>query len=286
MASKTTLKVAMALGSALILTGCDDTNLPAFMKNGNKEAASSTRASKAGQAGERDVEAPEIFQVAEKGLWDGRPSLGGVWVAHPDATDPERVIIRNQSNNKSVVGALFRRERAVPGPRFQVSSDAASTLGMLAGAPVELSVTALRKEEIIETPDDAPDDTDETTGAIEQSTLDDPIAAAKTALDKAEATQSAKPRKTPAAQPAPAPKQTALSKPYIQIGIFSVEGNAQRTVDEMQKAGMAAILKPGSSNEKTFWRVLVGPANTKAEQSALREKVVGLGFTDAYAVTN
>ena len=41
---------------------------------------------------ERDVEAPGVFQVTEAGLWDGRPSLGGVWVAHPDVTEPERVI--------------------------------------------------------------------------------------------------------------------------------------------------------------------------------------------------
>ena len=46
---------------------------------------------------ERDVEAPEVFQVTEKALWDGRPSLGGVWVAHPDSDQPERVIIRNKT---------------------------------------------------------------------------------------------------------------------------------------------------------------------------------------------
>lgn len=91
-----------------------------------------------------DIEAPDIFQLTEPGLWDGRPSLGGVWVAHPDTDTPERVIIRNEDNGQSVTGALFRRERDIPGPRLQVSSDAAEALGMLAGAPAELSVTALR----------------------------------------------------------------------------------------------------------------------------------------------
>ncbi len=84
---------------------------------------------------------PEVFQVSDKGLWDGRPSLGGVWVAHPDVAEPERVIIRNAENDKFVIGALFKRERENPGPRFQVSSDAAAALGMLAGAPSELNVT-------------------------------------------------------------------------------------------------------------------------------------------------
>ncbi|WP_425300349.1 hypothetical protein [Pukyongiella litopenaei] len=91
-----------------------------------------------------DVAAPEVFQATEAGLWDGRPSLGGIWVAHPDVTDPEKVLIRNAANGRSVTGALFRRERAMPGPRIQVSSEAAAELGMLAGAPVELGVTALR----------------------------------------------------------------------------------------------------------------------------------------------
>jgi rare lipoprotein A len=81
------------------------------------------------------------------GLWDGRPSLGGVWVAHPDATDPERVMIRNTETGSFVIGALFRRERENPGPRFQISSDAAAALDILAGAPTELQVIALRREE-------------------------------------------------------------------------------------------------------------------------------------------
>jgi hypothetical protein len=89
-----------------------------------------------------------VFDVTDAGLWDGRPSLGGVWVAHPDATDPERVMIRNTETGSFVIGALFRRERENPGPRFQISSDAAAALDILAGAPTELQVIALRREEV------------------------------------------------------------------------------------------------------------------------------------------
>ncbi|WP_342768115.1 SPOR domain-containing protein [Jannaschia seohaensis] len=96
---------------------------------------------------ERDVEAPEVFQTTDLALWDGRPSLGGVWVASPDVREPERVIIRNQETGEFVVGALFKRERLGPGPRLQLSSDAAAALGALAGAPVMLEVVALRREE-------------------------------------------------------------------------------------------------------------------------------------------
>ena len=76
-----------------------------------------------------------------------RPSLGGVWVAHADATDPERVIIRNTETGRFVIGALFRRERENPGPPVQISSDAAAALDILAGAPTTVQVIALRREE-------------------------------------------------------------------------------------------------------------------------------------------
>jgi len=50
-------------------------------------------------------------------LPDARPSFGGVWVAYPGNTQPERVNIRNVGNGKSVVGALFKREADNPGPK-------------------------------------------------------------------------------------------------------------------------------------------------------------------------
>lgn len=112
--------------------------------------AAGTAAAPPGQsrsAGSREVEAPEVFQTTDSALWDGRPSLGGIWVASPAAVDPERVVMFNPATGKSVTGALFRRERDNPGPTLQVSSDAADALGMLAGQPTELRVTALKKVE-------------------------------------------------------------------------------------------------------------------------------------------
>jgi hypothetical protein len=113
---------------------------------GGTEAAAGSAAS-APRGAAREVEAPEVFQTTDSALWDGRPSLGGIWVASPDAVDPERVVMFNPATGKSVTGALFRRERDNPGPALQVSSDAAEALGMLAGQPTELQVTALRREE-------------------------------------------------------------------------------------------------------------------------------------------
>jgi len=95
----------------------------------------------------REVEAPEAFQTTDSASWDGRPTLGGIWVASPDRVDPERVVMFNAATGKTVTGALFRRERGNPRPTLQVSSDAADVLQMLAGQPTEFRVTALRKAE-------------------------------------------------------------------------------------------------------------------------------------------
>lgn len=153
----------------------------------------------------RDVEAPDVFNVSDQGLWDGRPSLGGVWVATKNVKDPERVMIRNPSNGKSVIGALFRREADNPGPSLQVSSDAAEALGMLAGQPAKLSVVALKREEpkapvtdaTLAAPAKATDDAVKdvtaadskqlaTDGKASTTSVDAVVAGAASALDKAE----------------------------------------------------------------------------------------------------
>ncbi|WP_066705372.1 SPOR domain-containing protein [Celeribacter ethanolicus] len=273
-------RLALLLTATLALGACQDGQsfLDSFKKPQSGSTATSTKLV------ERDVEAPDVFQVTDKGLWDGRPSLGGVWVAHSDVTDPERVIIRNETNGKFVIGALFKREATAPGPGIQVSSDAAEALGMLAGSPVELNVTALRREEVAQEPETVA--TIAETETIAAAPLDDPIADAAAALDAMDAPAA---QATPAAKPAApaAPKAaSALDKPFLQIGIFSVEANAKRTVDMLGSQGIVAMVKPGTSNGKSFWRVIVGPAGSSAERKALLEKVKKAGFTDAYAVTH
>lgn len=100
------------------------------------------------RTGVQDVERPDVFRVQELALWDGRPSLGGIWVAHPDVKEPERAILTNETTGQRIAGALFRRERDNPGPRLQLSSDAAAALNILAGQPTEISVIVVRQEEV------------------------------------------------------------------------------------------------------------------------------------------
>jgi len=275
--------LVLALG---VVSGCEEGPDMSFLKPKDQAADTGSQPGQSTKLIERDIEAPEVFQVTEAGLWDGRPSLGGVWVAHPDVTDPQRVIIRNSANGKFVIGALFRREREIPGPRIQASSDTAAALGMLAGAPVELNVTALIREAVPE-PEPIPTVIEDTDGDISETTLD-PIAGAAAAIDAAAAIPTVidEPAATPAPAPKPKPKSSSLNKPFIQIGIFSVKDNAEQAANQMRSAGMVPTVFEQSSNGKPFWRVVVGPAQSKSEGSTLLKKVQATGFSDAYFVTN
>lgn len=268
----------------LVLSGCEGFELP--FGGDNSSSTGTNESTAAAMPGEEiDVEAPEVFRAAESGLWDGRPSLGGVWVAHPDVGDPERVIIVNEANGSSVIGALFRRERDIPGPRIQVSSDAAIELGMLAGQPTQLTVTALRRE-VVEAPAPAPvalPDAQE----IEATPLeDDPLAAAANAIDAAESAPVITAATAPAPAAAPTPVQSSLEKPFIQIGIFSIESNANNTGASLRNAGIIPTILRQESQGKVFWRVIVGPATTQSDRAEVLSQVKALGYSDAYFVTN
>lgn len=310
------------LGAALLLAlaACQDGRLAlgALGGGGGSDAGGGAVLSAAGQTTElveRDVEAPEVFQVSEQGLWDGRPSLGGVWVAHPDVTDPERVIIRNTETGAFVIGALFRRERENPGPALQVSSDAAEALQMLAGAPTALNVTALRREEapapdpVLPMADLASEPGADTTGAIPlaepgaitATPLDaapapaptgDLVADLAAALPPATAPDAALPAPVvldgpaPAVPAPPAPAASGLSQPFIQIGIFSIEANARGAAADLDAQGLPARVVAGETQGSAFWRVIVGPAQSEAERAGYLDRVKAEGFADAYFVRN
>lgn len=284
------MRSALLLSTVLMLAACQPGQNPFARKADDSGAATDAAApARSVTLVDRDVEAPEVFQVTDQALWDGRPSLGGVWVASPDATDPERVILRNPANGKFVIGALFKREAFNPGPKLQISSDAADALGLLAGQPGTLSVTALRREEV-------PAETDATRPLLDANEPVTATAAAEAApaapaapgsvsvaaiaanaIDKAEAAQPAAPVISSAPTgTAPAPAAGAIT---VQIGIFSQEPNANRAVQTLQKAGISATSRKETTQGKTWWSVT---ATGTGGREALLTKVRGLGFSDAY----
>ncbi len=288
-------RAALIVAGLVLLTGCEEGkefklfDKPLFSRAQSSDDETRAAPLNATTTIEKDVEAPEVFQKTESGLWDGRPSLGGVWVAHPDVVDPERAIIRNEDNGKFIIGALFRRERENPGPKFQVSSDAAAELGMLAGAPATLNVTVLRRVEVpVEPPVTEPAvDTLEPAEQIAEEPLGDVAQIAASAIEAATADGGEGAAQSSAPEPRPAPKPAGnLAKPFIQIGIFSVKDNADNTANLLRNSGVVPTIKEFNSNGKTYWRVVVGPVSNAADRKALLTKVAGLGFADAYPVTN
>jgi len=276
----------------LFLAGCSTLQLPTFGKNAGKAASAPPAATESVKLVERDVEDPNVFQVTEPALWDGRPSLGGVWVAYPGQVQPERVIIRNEENKKFVIGALFKRERTNPGPKIELSSEAAAALGILAGKPTVLNVTALRRESVPDasqaTPTAAKAKTAATPPKKAPSKKADLATIAAAAIDKAQGKKKKNPgvkASRVAAKPAAKPV-SALAKPYIQIGIFSVESNANNTATSLRTKGVLPIIKAQTSKKRKFWRVLIGPATSISERAALLKKAHALGFGDAYFVTH
>ena len=300
MASAGHRHLAFLILVAVALAGCEAGTNP-FKSGTASDAAPATAAapSGAGRSAGADIEAPEVFKITAQGLWDGRPSLGGVWVASPDAKDPERVIIRNDATGETVIGALFRRERENPGPPIQISSDAAEALGLLAGQPAKVTITALRREDetpaaapaATETPDTADTPKTAEAPAVDTGALD--TEAVSAAIDK---TDAKAPVMNPDALAQPAPATVAAVAPvapapapggasFIQLGIFSVEANAKRAADTVTKAGATAAVRKDESKGKTYWSVVVGPASSAADRDALMKKIKDLGFADAYFVS-
>lgn len=277
------------------------------------DGATGTAAVRAGQSGaqpsvavaESDAERPDVFDTQDRALWDGRPSLGGVWVAHPDVGDPERVIIRNPDTGQEVIGALFRRERHNPGPAFQVSADAAAALQMLAGAPTAIRVTALRTvEPAVQTVADAEPEADFALGARDETPSDDdaPVesdsavaAAADVALpapdtdagrDMASAAEQASaPEATGAAAPAPE-RQPGLLGRLFGGGARSNATQAQMAADEIARAAQrdsdsAQVAFPDETGQSAAAEppaTPAAPARSAPTASSLTQPYIQLGI--------
>lgn len=290
-------KIILAIVASVALMGCGEDGGFSLGSGAGENAAQGTNraAPMRSSSTEQDVERPDIFEVTDRGLWDGRPSLGGVWVAHPDVAEPERVIIRNPATGESVIGALFRRERENPGPPLQISSDAAEALSILAGAPTEVSVVVLRREEVA---DPEPEDVNPVTAGldspitVEQTPLDaseaaDPIAGAAAAIAAAELdtgspdADAAPTAETPETE-TPAPPTAELSGPMVQIGVFSVQTNADGAAQTLRDADIPTQVVPEQAGGRTVWRVVAGPANDSDGQTEMLEQIRALGFMDAF----
>ncbi len=274
------IPILVAVVSVVALSGCEDgSEFPFFQ--GSPDLVTGAVADADGTAApaepsfeivEQEVEAPDVFAANEAALWDGRPSLGGVWVAHPDVAEPEQVRIRNEANGTTITGALFRRERDIPGPRTQVSSDAAAALGMLAGQPTVLDIVAIRREEVqvpVAAPPPETVELGEATGEpIEATSLDAPE---DTIVEEELA---AAPAPTPAHAPEPAPAADAEDPIAVaEAAILAVEtgGNGAAAATET-----AAATTETATEEATEVAAAAAPARSNLRRPFIQVGIFGV----------
>jgi cell division septation protein DedD len=65
-----------------------------------------------------------------------------------------------------------------------------------------------------------------------------------------------------------------------QIGVFSVERNANNAVATIAETGIEAAVTPQELGGRTVWRVTAGPLTDTADITRLKE----LGFVDAFVI--
>ena len=191
-------------------------------------------------------EKPKILDISATVIWDGSQTLGGNWVSHPNIKRPERVLIKNTTNGKSVVGAVFQQTKNLNKGLATISSDAANALNISKNNETKLQLVAIKMIE------NSKDTANGTSASVEKK----PISNAK------------------------------LTKPFIQVGIFGVENNAIKTGNQMSKLSLQTNTFEFKIKGKTYWRVVAGPATTLENKDNMLNTIKSAGFTDAFFVSN
>ena len=191
-------------------------------------------------------EKPEILDLSAPVIWDGEQTLGGNWISHPDVNSPERVLIKNISNRKSIVGAIFQQTKKMKTGLAVISSDAAKALDIAQNEQTIVQIIAVR--------------------TAERTSITPTIA---------------EPNKSDSASIG-----TKLSKPFIQVGIFGVENNANKTKDQMLKLNLPVNILDFQIKGKPYWRVVAGPASSSDSRRSMLKTIKSAGFTDAYFISN
>ena len=191
-------------------------------------------------------EKPEILNISANVIWDGDQTLGGNWISHPDVETPERVLIKNISNGKSIIGAIFQQTKKMNSGSAIISSDAAKALDIVQNEQTKVQITAVRA----------------TQGASPTPDITEPNKVSVSSLE------------------------TKLSKSFIQVGIFGVQNNANKTRDQMLQLNLPVNIFDFQIKGKPYWRVVAGPASTTDSRKNMLKSIKSAGFKDAYYVSN
>lgn len=256
---------------ALALAGCEE-------GLSNIDSAPQTPSDNTVETVEIDVIAPYAFSITDMALWDGRPTFGGVWIAYPDIEQPERVRIRNSAAGKEVIAALYKRERDFPGPKIELSADAAAALGVMAGTPAELTIVALRRK-TVEVVVEAPEELDMATPlrrpvvgpATESAVITPSPKPAATSIIATDIEESVLP---------PADGEGT----YLQVSTLQTRSRAEEVVTQLREAGLNAEIREYQTSNKTLYRIVVGPANSPEALEIMKRTALKLRFKDAFVL--
>ena len=159
---------------------------------------------------------------------------------------PGRVLIKNNSNDKSIVGAIFQQTKKMETETAVISSDAARALGISKNNQTKVQIIAVRVNE----------GTSPTLKIASSDTANNAVI------------------------------ETKLSKPFIQVGIFSIQNNANKTKDQMLQLKLPVNIFDFQIKRKPYWRVVAGPADTLDSRKNMLNLIKSAGFKDAYFVSN
>lgn len=189
-----------------------------------------------------DIEKPEVFQATDLAMWDGRPTLGDIWVSVPGAMQPERVMIRNETTGLSVKGAMFVRS-SVPNPKapIRLSPGAARALGVAPLETTRISVTAIRK---------APD-TNDKTPMIARSGSDPEIPRISGAKPSAHSIPQAPAVSFEGAYLAPSENDDG----YVEVAQAIDPDGASRIHDQLSAAAIPAEIQEDFMEGRSVFRV-------------------------------
>ena len=284
------------------LAGCEDIGLSLPSSNADRQPAPINTRVLSGE-----IERADIFVDSGNAVWDGRPTLGGKWVASTKTQDLERVRITRTDTGQSIEGALFRIEPGTPGPSIVMSSDAARELGFVAGTPTPIEVVALRQkaaetppasaavaseaeaETVVETTELAPLDSEATVPSIapqatprgSTSALAPVTSQVPTARSGSTTTQSGTPSLAePSVQPSPVAKN--ISEPVLQIAEFKTEPEADLALAKLAAQGLDAQKRVRRVVLAKRWIVFTGPFDTSVDLINARKAAAGAGFTEAF----
>jgi cell division septation protein DedD len=229
-----------------------------------------------------------LFFAEAQTLWDGLPSMGGVWAAHPGIGRSMVVEAVNLDTGRSMRLPALRLNQRPGRPVIQLSAEAALALGMAPGRLTMVRLTGLRAKPASPAP-----------GAVETFVIAAPAPApairpdiAATAATGVVPPADAPPRDagtlaalspgnapTPAQRPATRVAMVPSSAaPYVQVGAFSQPSNAGTAAALLRARGLTVVQIPAGR----LSRVLLGPFDDMFAARRARDLAVQIGFADAY----